>query len=1327
MASREETFTAKILVNDSEASSKLEKLKQQLADVKKRRDAALRDGEIDVWKAANKEVDRLTRSVEKQELLIHGLDHALRGMSTANQKELELLVKSINKELASGHVERNSKEWEHLNESLKKAKHELRLIREEGQEQPNIWTRFFKFLNESWGGLAIMFQSITGLSSTIRKSVQDYADMEEEMADVRKYTGLSAEQVKDLNEEFKRMDTRTSREELNQLAGAAGRLGITSKEGIKEFVEAADMIGVALGDDLGDGAVDKIGKLAMAFGEDENMGLKKAMLSTGSAINELAQNSSAKAGYLVDFTARVAGFGKQLGLTQAQIMGFGAMMDENLLRDEMAATAFGNMLTKMQTDTEKFARIAGMSLKDFSDLMQRDANAAVLALADSLRQADPQTMMKMLDAMGLDGSRAVGVLSTMADKIDDVRRHQQRATEAYKEATSVLGEFSTMNNTVQARLDKCKKQFQEMTVELGAKLLPVVNYTISSFSLMVKGISTVTSFVLENKAALLSAAAGIAAYTAYVNAATIATKAQTAATKIAEAATAAFNLVTKANPIGLLVAALSAAVVLFVKYRDRISGAAEATSMLRKAGAKLMEVMAQVVGWALNLVKAVAALYDKFAVVRKAVQLLGTAFTAVLATIANAAKAAIDIIGGVANVVEGFFTLDFNKAADGYKQAFKAIANAAVQQFGITKRAIKDIFSAAPPARGGKAPGSSATATTATAPTELPEVTITGKRRKTGDSVPVGFADEDEKARKKREAEEKRRLKQRAEAAKAEYQAQLAAEMEAYMKGATTYEQYLRSKHQLAVRHYDNLKRIYGEDSDEYKKLLDDRAREEQKYNEEQARLSEQALTMEHLDKERSIRLQYMRQEVQDEEAMNDALFRNDIEYMRKRQQLYENDPKRWAEMEMDIQQKQKDEQFRKEQAYMQRLSQFRQESGRMDYDKLEKIEREGAETFFSALVDQGQMTKEEYDAIIKHIERKYAGLKAEQAANGDISGKASQSLDTAKKAAGVKDVQAGDNAATGIFSISQAIENQRLVNEQLKQLYGEDYENNREYQEAKRQLDQETMQQIVAGAQAAYSTINTFMSAASSYAQACSNLEVAKITANYDKQIEAAGDNAKQKEKLEKKRDEEIRKAKTKANKKAMAIEIAQATASTAMAAINAYASAAKLPPPAGQVLPPIMAGVALAAGALQIATIKKQQQAQEAGYYEGGFTGGRRYRKEAGVVHEGEFVANHQAVQNPAVLPFLNFLDQAQRNNTVGSLTMQDVSRAMGTTTPQVVAPVVNVQTDNEELRGTLDGVRNGLDNLNLQLEDGIDVLFDMDRFEKNYRHYQNLKKRT
>ena len=192
------------------------------------------------------------------------------------------------------------------------------------------------------------------------------------------------------------------------------------------------------------------------------------------------------------------------------------------------------------------------------------------------------------------------------------------------------------------------------------------------------------------------------------------------------------------------------------------------------------------------------------------------------------------------------------------------------------------------------------------------------------------------------------------------------------------------------------------------------------------------------------------------------------------------------------------------------------------------------------------------------------------------------------------------------------------------------------------------------------------------------------------------------------------------------MVIQMAQAVAQTAINAISAYGAALQIGP-AGLTLAPIAAAMAIAAGMLQIAALKKQHEAQAAGYYEGGFTGGKRYLKEAGVVHEGEFVANHQAVNNPNVLPFLNFLDQAQRNNTVGSLTAADVSRSMGAGTAQIVAPVVNVQNYNEELSGTLADTRDVLDRLALQLELGIGVDVPIDGENGVYRRLRRFLKLT
>ena len=206
-----------------------------------------------------------------------------------------------------------------------------------------------------------------------------------------------------------------------------------------------------------------------------------------------------------------------------------------------------------------------------------------------------------------------------------------------------------------------------------------------------------------------------------------------------------------------------------------------------------------------------------------------------------------------------------------------------------------------------------------------------------------------------------------------------------------------------------------------------------------------------------------------------------------------------------------------------------------------------------------------------------------------------------------------------------------------------------------------EKMKAISAMAASAFAVMNAGIKSYTDYANASRDLEIAKSNEYYDKEIEKAKKNKTDTTKLEEDKKAAEAKIKTKYDKRAMAMEMAQAVASTAMAAINAYASAAAVPV-IGHVLAPIAASMALAAGAVQIATIKKQHQVQQMGYYEGGFTGrDGNSRREVGVVHANEFVANHQAVANPELLPVLRLIDQAQRNNTVGSLTSEDVSRAL------------------------------------------------------------------
>lgn len=534
MANSTQTFIGRVLLDDKQAKQTIALLEKQLEQVKQKKTDAFKKG--DDTKAFDKEINRINASLKTLRTSQEQVNRTLNNLSSASYKELSVVMKTVQKQLRSGAVERNSEEWKKLQQKLKEVKREMNAINSESRETTSFWSRFVNVLNTNWGAVSQIIAAYAGLSMTIRKCAQAYADMEESMANVRKYTGQTDEEVHRMNEDFKRMDTRTAREQLNELAGSAGRLGITSKDMIEEFVDGADKINVALGDDLGEGAVDKIGKLAQMFGEDKTKGLRGAMLATGSAVNELAQNSSANAGYIVDFTADLSGVGIQAGMTQAQLMGLASALDQNMQEEATSATVFSQLITKMYQEPAKFAKIAGVEVTKFSNLMKTNANEGLMTFLSAMKSRGGfAEMAPMFEEMQLNGTRAVGVLSAVASHLDQVRTAQDLATQSYASGTSVINEFNVQNNTVQAQLDKAKKRFEDLTVELGEQLIPVTRYAISTLSIGIHVLSTLITFTFTHVKQLTIIGSAIAVCTALWYKETIAIKLKAAATTYAAA------------------------------------------------------------------------------------------------------------------------------------------------------------------------------------------------------------------------------------------------------------------------------------------------------------------------------------------------------------------------------------------------------------------------------------------------------------------------------------------------------------------------------------------------------------------------------------------------------------------------------------------------------------------------------------------------------------------------------------------------------------------------------------------------------------------------
>ena len=528
----------------------------------------------------------------------------------AIQKKIRELTRDV-KKMTIGTEEYNKtvKSISELNSILTEHKRAIRGVAEESKTLGQRISGVADFFNKWYYSLQTGLDALGGVTTTIRQCVKDYADMEEAMADVRKYTGQTAEQVHEMNEDFKRMDTRTSREQLNALAGAAGRLGITNQKMIEEFVDGADKINVALGDDLGEGAVDKIGKLAHMFGEDEKKGLRGAMLATGSAVNDLAQSSSANAGYIVDFTADLSGVAIQAGMTQAQIMGLASALDQNMQEEATASTVFSQLITKMYQEPARFATLAGEDVKEFSQLLKTNANEALLKFLSAMQATGGfDKMAPLFSEMKLEGTRAVGVLSSVASHLDQVKEAQKVAFNAYNAGNSVIDEFNVQNNTVQAGIDKAKKQFLDLSVELGEKLLPLIQKGISTGSMAVKILSTVTNFVIAHRKALITLSTTIGTYVAGVKLSVLWKQRAIATEKLSAfwhaiqdkwlmtimlrhavlngtmsktvALQKMLNVVIGANPFGVFLAAITAVTTALILYRQKLDDTAIAQNKL---------------------------------------------------------------------------------------------------------------------------------------------------------------------------------------------------------------------------------------------------------------------------------------------------------------------------------------------------------------------------------------------------------------------------------------------------------------------------------------------------------------------------------------------------------------------------------------------------------------------------------------------------------------------------------------------------------------------------------------------------------------------------
>lgn len=525
-----------------------------------------------------------------------------------------------------------------------------------------------------------------------------------------------------------------------------------------------------------------------------------------------------------------------------------------------------------------------------------------------------------------------------------------------------------------------------------------------------------------------------------------------------------------------------------------------------------------------------------------------------------------------------------------------------------------------------------------------------------------------------------------------------------YAKGEMAYREYCKAINENDIKELYNKMALYDEESNEYNQLLTKKQDLLKKGLEQETRFTIDELSARAKKEETELVSSYYDRKIS-KYALEEGLFQLDIETLQKKQALYAKDSKEWQDYEKQIIDRENAEKLRKQEEYQRMLTSIRDEYGKKDLDQLMQDEIDG----INYLHKNGLIKEEEYQKLIQAVRKKYLKEKIDQVDTETPEENGTSSL-LGNEFQKLKDKYAliEDEEKRGVITHQEALQQ-------------------------KAEADATYLEGLKKQTELIYSSLNSLMTSYSNYVAACQELEIAKIERKYDAEIEAAGDNKKKVAKLEKEKEQAINKEKKKANKKATTIQIAQALAETAMAALNAYNAGWEAGFPAGPILAPLFAGLAVANGMMQVATIKKQAQAQEEGYYKGGFSGPGDYRKEAGPVHYGEFIANHYAVNNPELAPVFRLIDYAQKNNTIGSLTAEDISATLGAGKAYAVSSANSSSTDNktELILGLVSNSMNRasevIEGLAARLDEGIEsyVTIDGERgFEKQYNHYKKLK---
>lgn len=426
-----------------------------------------------------------------------------------------------------------------------------------------------------------LLDGIENLTGLLKDCVDASTDFESAMAGVAKTTDLSTGELAELGKDIKELSTNmpVAAAEIASIVESAGQLGI-AKDNLLDFSTVMANLGVATNLSATE-AASALAKFAnitgMSASDYERL---------GSTIVGLGNNFATTESDIVSMATKLAATGSVVGLTESEILAMATALSSVGIEAEAGGSAMAKLLKKFETMVatsspalEGFAKVAGMTAKEFADAWGKSPVKAIARFVDGLGDLEKSggNATATMAELGLTEVRLSNAVLSLAKSDSILTDALELSTAAWDDNVALTREAETRYGTTESKFAMLENSINNLRIAIGDALTPALGELAGEGGV---ALDSITRFIEQNPAivqALSALAVGLGVAAGAVTAMTAAVKLLTIATN-----TLGGPVIWVTTAIGGLIAAV-VGLATFVKKDTSLRDAKRANEELARS------------------------------------------------------------------------------------------------------------------------------------------------------------------------------------------------------------------------------------------------------------------------------------------------------------------------------------------------------------------------------------------------------------------------------------------------------------------------------------------------------------------------------------------------------------------------------------------------------------------------------------------------------------------------------------------------------------------------------------------------------------------------